>query len=194
MHIGQQIDNAEWRAIFGGRGLWCGARVPSWYIFTTKAQGERAAAAWLEENGVPETWFPVESKWRKIARGPRRSVEYMAPVAPRYLFAVLDKNPNWDVLFERTRGKITGVVSYEPIPERVIMQMAQVPQRIAEMVKEIEERSKIRVGDKVTVIRGPYEGWTVEARQVGDKKATVGFPVNILGRDEVEISLADLRK
>jgi len=86
------------------------------------------------------------------------------------------------------------VGSYEPIPERVIMQMAQVPQRIAEMVKEIEERSKIRDGDKVTVIRGPYEGWTVEARQVGATKAMVGFPVNILGRDEVEISLADLRK
>lgn len=194
--IGQPVDPTAWATMFGKRGLWARDADPQWYIFTTAPQGELPAEAWLRRNGVPECWFPTEMKWRIIPRGKRRKVPYMAPIAPRYLFSVLDKVPHWDVLFDRARGKLTGVVSRDgvpqPIPEAAMMQMQQVPQRLETLREDMRRARQIGPGDRATVQDGPMAGWTVDVTRIHAGIAHIVIP--LLGQREVPIEEARLRK
>lgn len=196
---GQVIPPEEWQAIFGKRGLWAAPLpAPQWYIFTTAAQRELPAEAWLRRNGVPECWFPTETRWRNLPRGKRRKVSYLAPIAPRYLFAVLDKEPHWDVLFARARvlGNITGVVSRngvpQPIPEAAMMQMRHVPQRLEAIRAEMEAAKRINPGDRAEIITGPLAGWTVDIATIHDGIASFVLP--LLGKSAASVELSGLRK
>lgn len=194
--IGQEIDAASWGALFGRRGIWRCDADPQWYIFVTAPQGEVAAGAWLRRNGVPECWFPTEPKWRRVPRGKVRKVRYFAPVVPRYLFAVIDKEPNWDVLFARARGKLVGVVSCNgtpiPIPERDMMAMRQVPARLAAITEKRRIAAMIRPGDRVEIEDGPLAGWTVDVARIHAGIASIVIPM--LGLDEVKVPADRLRK
>ncbi len=102
---------------------------PQWFIFHVKSQHELPAEAWLMRNGACEAWHPTEVRWR-LVRGKRRKVKYHAALVPGYVFALLDRIPHWDVLFDRAKGKLLHVVSRDGIPlaigEDVIEKMADV--------------------------------------------------------------------
>lgn len=179
-----------------GRGIWREDWPPAWFIFTTPAQSESAAAAWLQAQGVCECWFPVEVRWRRQPHGRRAKVKYSAPIVPRYIFAFLPAEPHWDVLFDRARGKLSGVVSRDglplAIPEAAILQMRHVPERLA-LIRERDRIARIvRPGDRASVTTGPLAGWTVDVESIHGGIARIVVP--LLGRSSVEISVANLAR
>lgn len=189
-HIGQIVP------MRAARGIWRSERRPGWFIFTTPPQAEARAAAWLREVGADECWFPVEERWRTEARGKTRRVSYLAPVAPRYLFAVLSFDPHWDVLFDRAKGKISKVIARDgvplEIPEQAMLEMRQVPRRIEAMREEIRRASEIRPGDRAEIVAGPLAGWTVDVTRI--HAGIAHFIVPLLGRSEAKIAMGDMRK
>lgn len=162
------------------RGIWGAECEPAWFIFTVPPRGELPASAWLTRNGVSECWHPTEAAFKRDRFKPGKRIPYQRPVAPGYLFAVLSSRPNWDVLFARSRGKLLKVVSHNgqpvPIPEDVIADMAQVPQRL-EAIREAErERRMIRPGDKAKIKLGETE-WTVTVDAIHEGIASFILPL-----------------
>jgi len=194
--IGQRIDDDAWQAMFGKRGIWIKDADPQWYIFVTAPQRELQAEAWLRRNGVHECWFPTEPRWRRIPRGMVRKVRYMAPIVPRYLFVMIDKEPNWDVLFDRARGKLTGVVSRDGVPmpicEADMLKMRHVPVTLEAIREKRRLASMIREGDRVEVMSGPLEGWMVDVSRIHAGMARIIIPM--LGLDEVDVPIDRLRR
>lgn len=169
---------------------------PEWYIFLTAPQKEKATAAWLKQNGVTEAWYPVEERWRNIRRGQRKRIKYEAPTAPRYLFALFSQKPNWHVLKIRSQGKIAGVVTDRGAPlavtEDVLLNMKEVPERIAVIKKREEEKRRLNPGDKADVTSGPLCGWTVDVTRI--HAGIAYFIAPLLGDREVAIEVEKLSK
>lgn len=151
------------------RGIWRREWEPAWHIFTVPPRGEPPASAWLTRNGVPEVWYPSEQAFKRNRFKPNERIPYQRPIAPGYLFAVLSQEPHWDVLFARSRGKLSKVVSHNGLPlavsDDVINNMAQVPQRL-ETIRDAERAKRtISKGDKAEVMIAGTS-WTVEVESV----------------------------
>ena len=178
------------------RGIWRRDWEPSWFILTTPAQSEAPASAWLMAQGCAECWFPTEVRWRRIPRGKRSKVKYLAPIVPRYVFALMPAEPHWDVLFSRARGKVSGVVSRYGIPAPIsdadMAGMREVPQRLANAREVARQARTIRAGDRASVTSGPLAGWTVDVESIHAGIARIVVP--LLGRSSVEISEEHLVK
>ncbi len=149
---------------------------PEWFILTTPPQREVAARAWLERIGVAETWFPTEEAWKSV-RGQSKQVAYQRRIVPGYIFALFDREPVWDVMFEQGRGKISGVVGvYErpyAVPMKVMQAMKLVPERIERIRQAETAREKaIRlarlpaVGQRATLTIGPLAGRIVQVERI----------------------------
>ena len=184
----------------GSRGIWRGNwydNRPRWFIFNVPPMGELPAESWLIRNGAMEAWHPVVPKWR-IA-GPahnRKKVPYNAPSVSGYVFAMFDREPHWDVLMERSNRKLARVEKRGELPlaidERIIEQMAQVPERMKERLQAIAEAKRIRPGDTATLDPGSALAWTVEVTAVHGEMATLIIP--LLGGHETTVPVARLEK
>lgn len=178
-----------------GRGIWASEWEPSWFIFTVPPRGELPASAWLSRNGVTECWHPTETAFKRTRFKPNQRIPYERPVAPGYLFAVLAHRPHWDVLFARSRGKLLRVVSHngQPIavPESVILDMEQVPHRLASIKEAERAKRTIGPGDRVAVSVAGIE-WQVEVSRIHEGIAS--FVIPLLGGREVSASVDTLRK
>lgn len=178
-----------------GRGIWACEWEPAWFIFTVPPRGELPASAWLSRNGVSECWYPSETAFKRDRFKPNARIPYQRPVAPGYLFVVLPMLPHWDVLFARSRGKLTKVVSQgaDPIaiPESVIADMEQVPQRLDAIREAEREKRMIRQGDKARLNIGGTE-WTVQIDAIHEGIASFVLP--LLGGHEVRAPIDGLRK
>jgi hypothetical protein len=123
-------------------------------------------------------------------------VPYEAAVVPGYVFALLDRIPHWDVLFDRARGKLLHVVSRDglplPIGEHVIEAMTDVPQRLHERRLALAEARRIRVGDRATLDPGSALAWTVEVTAIEGPFARIVTP--LLGGRESLVDAARLEK
>lgn len=177
------------------RGIWADDWSPGWHIFTVPPRGEMPASAWLARNGAPETWFPSETAYKRNRFKPDKRIAYQRPVAPGYLFVMLPLRPHWDVLFDRSRGKLLRVVSHngEPVavPEHVIASMAQVPERLATIREAEADRKRIKPGDSVSVqIAGIEWQVTVDSIHAG----VASFVIPLLGGREVKAPVASLEK
>lgn len=170
--VGQTVALEGRRGILGER-----LREPEWYILTTPPQRELAATAWLDRMGVSDTWYPTETAWRAVPRGPRKKVEYQRCIAPGYLFAQFFRRPVWDVLFEAGRNRVSGVVGFYErpyaIPVKVIGQMQQVPHQIERLRNEESAREKAqrlakapRVGEPASIKAGPLAGLVVDVQRI----------------------------
>lgn len=162
------------------RGIWHHDWEPAWFIFQVPPRGELPATAWLSRNGVSECWHPTEQAFKRNRFKPGQRIPYDRPVAPGYLFVVLPQRPHWDVLFARSRGKLLKVVSDrgEPvaIPEGVIADMAQVPQRLEAIRAAEREKRMIRPGDKAKLKIGETE-WTVQVDAIHEGIAHFILPL-----------------
>ena len=181
------------------RSIWAEDWEPAWFIFTVPPRGELPASAWLSRNGAAECWYPSETILTINRFKPGKRIPKVVPVCSGYLFAVLPSRPHWDVLFARAqqgnRKLITHVVSRgaDPIaiPESVIADMAQVPQRL-ETIREAErEKRRIRPGDKARLNIGGTE-WTVQIEAIHEGIASFVLP--LLGGATHKASVEALRK
>lgn len=157
---------------------------PLWYILVTAPQRERDIADWLGAWPGIETWYPTEEAWRKVP-GKMKKRRVLKPFAPRYVFALFEREPQWDVIAEQGRGRVTGVVSrlvegaagpfeleYVPvaISERVLAAMRHVPERLAELAREIEREAELAA---IAAVPQPGETVEVNAGALAGRECTV---------------------
>lgn len=166
------------------RAIWAEPWEPAWFIFTVPPRGELPAAAWLSRNGAPETWYPSETIYTRNRYSPGKRIPRVVPVCSGYLFAVLPARPHWDVLFARAQhgGKklLTHVVSRgaDPIaiPESVIAEMAQVPQRLETIRQAEREARRIKPGDRAEIKIGGIP-WVVQVEAIHEGIASFILPL-----------------
>ncbi len=186
--IGQTIPYEPGRGIEGAS-----LPVPVWHCFWTPPRKEAAAIAWLDLRGV-HGWRPVETRWRRITRGKRRKVEYLASVVLRYVFARFSGKPQWDVL--RGCRWITGIVGVGGRPacitDDALSKMAAVPETLAALREARRAAREITAGCKATIIDGAMAGWVVDIARVSDGMAA--FLVPLLGADEALVPVDRLMK
>lgn len=177
------------------RRIWREVCGPTWYIFEVPSCREGDAEVWLMQNGAAEAWHPTEALWRPV-RGNRRKVKYRVAVVPGYVFALLEREPNWDVLFDRARGKMYRVVSRNGIPlpigEHVIERMADVPKLLHDRRMALAEARRVRVGDRATLDPSSALAWTVEVTEITGTFARIVTP--LLGGRESIVDAARLEK
>lgn len=177
------------------RGAWkAEAITPLWYILKAKPQKDPNARAWLKAQGV-EVWYPTETRWRVVPRGKRKKVPYEARIAPGYLFAMFEHRPVWHVLFDQCCF-LSAVVCQDgvplPIPESILSEMQDVPQRLREMHEARAAARIIKPGDKAMVKDGPFEGWQVDVTAISGGVASFLLP--LLGMEEAKIPVSRLEK
>lgn len=178
-----------------GRGIWASDWEPSWFIFQVPPRGELPASAWLSRNGVGECWYPSETAFKRNRFKPGQRIPYERPVAPGYLFAVLPYEPHWDVLFDRSRKKLSKVVSHNglpvAIPEYIIAKMAKLPQRLATIREAEAAKRRINPGDTVEISIAGID-WQVTVDRI--HAGIAHFVVPLLGGREVQRPVDGLRK
>ncbi len=169
--------------------------LPEWYILRTVPQREFAAQAWIQHFGVL-AWLPTEPRWRKAPRGRRDKVQYQHRIAPGYLFCHFHRSPNWDVIRDKGKGKVSGVVSEGEwplvIPDEAIAKMRLVPEQIEIQRHKAMEARRIRPGDKAEIIDGPLAGWTVDVARID--AGIAHFVIPLLGETEATISVGSLER
>ncbi|WP_428924983.1 transcription termination/antitermination protein NusG [Marinibacterium sp. SX1] len=153
---------------------------PCWFILLVPPQKEAGAAAWARRAGALETWFPTEKAWRfrgGKAAARRNKVEYRRLIAPGYVFVLTDRVPAWDVIRQRSIGRVSGVVSRDgaacAIATDELANMAQVPQRLERMRRAEDERRRFArqakhpvAGQMARICEGPMSGFMVDVERV----------------------------
>lgn len=169
---------------------------PEWYILKVAPQQELPLSAWLARQGIAEVWYPTEVAWKASRRPDGRKIKYLKPLVPGYLFVNLNRRPIWDVLMDRTKGKMTGVFSQDGwpivIPEAAIMQMAQVPQRLAFIRDQDAEARKLHVGDSGRFDLGGV-AWQLDVKRLDAAIAYFVMPF-FGGEREVQIPIEKVVK
>lgn len=127
----------------------------SWYLVVTKPQSEFKAQENLLRQGY-ETYLPIVQTSR---RRNNKIINRTESFFPRYLFIYLNKeNDNWAPI--RSTIGVTGLVRFGGLP-------AVVPEKMIENLKNNEnefglqslEKKELKLGDKVEIIDGPFEGY-----------------------------------
>ena len=127
----------------------------SWYLVVTKPQSEFKAQENLLRQGY-ETYLPlVQTSHRRNGKNIKRTNAFF----PRYLFIHLDKETDdWSPI--RSTIGVAGMVRFGGLP-------AVVPENMIINLKKNEnelglqsfEKKKLKVGDKVEIIDGVFEGY-----------------------------------
>lgn len=155
---------------------------PAWYILTTAPQREFAAQRWLEGQGADAVWFPTEVCHRQVGnRG--RKVPFHRRIAPGYLFMLAARDIAWDVLFDQSLGRLTGVIGTSAGPKAIrpadLAEMRRVPVRLLELHAEAEERRRAALVPPVANARAlvldpsPFAGFVVDVTSVSGPMASV---------------------
>ena len=138
---------------------------------------QRADRALRDRHGALECWWPTETR-RRSYRGRVRS--WTAPVVAGYLFVCLVDWPDFERLrdeiplvdFVRTNGSLPVVVD-----QKSMLQMQQLPARLAEIARIEEERRRIRPGDSVEITHGPFEGSVLRVETVAGRNVVCISPL-----------------
>lgn len=175
------------------RPLQVGSRLPVWFGFQTPPMSEVKAQAWLERRGI-DAWYPTERVWRRVARGPKRKVEVIRPVVPRYVFARFTGEPQWAEV--RQCRWLTRVIGTSGAPlaitEAVMLRMSEVPGRLRALRQREREARRVRSGDRVRIRDGAMSGWVVEVSAVD--RGLARFVCPMLGGGDVVLPVERLDK
>ena len=185
-------------AIERHRRILTGSMDPRWYILTTPPQKEAGATAWLNRIGAVEVWRPTAKEWRKV-KGPRKKIEVTRNIVPGYVFAQFDREITWDLFFDVGKGRVASVVSFggQPyvLPERIMAEMSQVPERLAIEAKKAEDAriaealaNMPQVGGQAIITDGVFEGFQVDITRIhrGIAHFIVKGAMNIPGEAKIE--------
>lgn len=155
---------------------------PKWFIVTSwperrpgkvKSVLDLDAAGDLVALGVKpgNIWAPTNRVI--MGRGKNQFIRHRLIVSG-YLFALMEREPAWDLLIERApRHRLRGVVSvggvpYE-VPLRVLSQMAQMPDRLRELKAEEDAALAARLpkpGQQARLTTGPLAGYMVDIKSI----------------------------
>ena len=160
----------------------------SWYLVVTKPQSEFKAQENLLRQGY-EIYLPlVQNSRRRNGKHIKRTEAFF----PRYLFISLDKeNDNWAPI--RSTIGVAGMVRFGGMP-------AEVPEALVTNLKENEnefglqsvEKKELKLGDKVEIINGPFEGYKAIYQKMQSTER-VSVLLDIVGKNtQVTLSVHEL--
>lgn len=169
------------------------AGTPRWHVFVVEPMREAGVRAWFEWRGL-EAWYPTETAWRRVARGPRAKVAYERRLVPGYVFVRFEGAPVWSAV-RRCRW-LRRVVGRDGRPAAVsdagMAEMARVPQRLEAMRRAAQEARRIGPGDRARIRDGAMAGWVVEVSEV--HAGIARFVVPLLGERRCDMEVGRLEK
>jgi transcriptional antiterminator RfaH len=151
---------------------------PSWYVVCCKPRQESIAKEHLQRQGF-EVYLPrISARQRQR----NRWVDSIQVLFPRYLFIRADRRRQSTASVRSTRGAV-GLVRFgvEPavVPDQVIE--AIIAREDAATGLHIKACPEFRVGEKVTMLEGPFAGLDgVFAREDGVERAIL--LIELLGK------------
>ncbi|HYD33888.1 MAG TPA: transcription/translation regulatory transformer protein RfaH [Methylophilaceae bacterium] len=158
----------------------------NWYLVHTKPRQEKTALQNLEQQGY-ECYLPL-LRAEKIQQG-FLTLSH-EPLFPRYLFIRLDTNQSaksWGPI-RFTRG-VNKLVSFGNEPAKINPQLVDFIK--TQEATSTDVRSIFRMGEKVTINRGPFSG--IEAiYQMKDGESRVIVLIEFLSKP-VELRIAALQ-
>ena len=160
----------------------------SWYLVVTKPQSEFKAQENLLRQGY-EIYLPlVQTTRRRNDKNVKRTEAFF----PRYLFISLDKETdNWSPI--RSTFGVAGMVRFGGMP-------AVVPSELIDKLKQNEnefglqsfEKKELKLGDKVDIIDGPFEGHKAIYQKMKSAER-VSVLLDIVGKNtQVTLSVHEL--
>lgn len=160
----------------------------SWYLVVTKPQSEFKAHENLLRQGY-ETYLPlVQNSRRRNGKNIKRTEAFF----PRYLFISLNKETdNWSPI--RSTIGVAGLIRFGGLP-------AVVPESLISNLKnnenefglQIVEKKKLKQGDKVEIINGPFEGYVAVYQKMKNTER-VSVLLDIVGKNtQVTLSVDEL--
>lgn len=145
-----------------------------WYVLRIKPHKERAVHRQLLARDI-RVYFP-SIKVEPV--NPRAS--RIRPYFPGYMFVHIDLEAKGDNVLRWTPGT-NGLVRFggEParVPENLIQELKK---RLANLKKVKEQKNKLENGDRVRIVKGPFEGYEAI------------FDMHLSGKDRVQVLLAYL--
>lgn len=134
---------------------------PVWYALHVLSGAESAVGGDLRVLGVDDAWHPTKAVRRHIHRGPRKGqvVETIRAAVSGYTLFRVTGWPQWDLILavKDVVGALGGVQPRQ-ISEADISKMAQMPERLAQIIEEERRKHMIDVGDTVEIIAGALAG------------------------------------
>ena len=160
----------------------------SWYLVVTKPQSEFKAEENLLRQGY-KTYLPLmQTSGRRNGKNVKRTEAFF----PRYLFISLDKETDTWAPIRSTIG-VAGMVRFGGMP-------AVVPETMIDNLKENEnefgmqsfEKKELKLGDKVEIIDGPFEGYKAIYQKMKNTER-VSVLLDIVGKNtQVTLSINEL--
>lgn len=160
----------------------------SWYLVVTKPQSEfKAQEHLLRQDYV--TYLPlVQSSRRRNGKLVNRTEAFF----PRYLFINLNKETdNWSAV--RSTIGVSGLVRFGGLP-------AAVPENMVDALRKNEnefglqslEKQELKLGDKVEIIDGPFEGYKAVYQKMKSSER-VSVLLDVVGKNtHVTLSVHEL--
>ncbi|MFK5893410.1 MAG: transcription/translation regulatory transformer protein RfaH [Pseudomonadota bacterium] len=160
----------------------------SWYLVTTKPQSEFKAQENLLRQGY-ESYLPlVQTSRRRNGKNINRTEAFF----PRYLFISLNKETdNWSPI--RSTIGVSGMVRFGGMP-------VVVPENMIDNLKKNEnefglqsfEKKELKLGDKVGIIDGPFEGYKAIYQKMKSSER-VSVLLDIVGKNtQITLSVHEL--
>lgn len=160
-----------------------------WYAVYTRCHHEFTIWNQLEKKSV-ENFLPCMTTW---SRRKDRKLKIQVPLFPGYLFVRLDFKPVAALEVLKIRGvvRFLGDTSQRPTPIPDIQ--IESLRTIITSGDKVLPFSFLKVGQRVRVIRGPFEGCEGILCRVKDGKDRLVISIELLQRSvSVEIDAADV--
>ena len=161
----------------------------SWYLVVTKSQSELKAQENLLRQGY-ETYLPlVQTSRRRNGKNVKRTEAFF----PRYLFIYLDKETdNWSPI--RSTIGVASMVQFGGVPAVVPDDMIEnLKQNENEFDLQLIEKKELKLGDKVDIIDGSFEGYKAIYQEMKSTER-VSVLLDIVGKNtQVTLSIHELK-
>jgi transcriptional antiterminator RfaH len=159
-----------------------------WFCIKTKPRQEAVAERHLRALGEIEILFP---RLRRTRRGHSQNKVVLEPLFPSYFFIAFDPTEKQNAV-RSTRGVLQLVSrNQQPVvvaPEVIAELRALGPEATLSILDE-----ELKVGGKVRIIRGLFEGTEGEVLRLQTPQARIAVLLNLLGSEQpVEMPLDDV--
>lgn len=168
-----------------------------WFAVCTPAQKEFAAWLILNQRGY-NVYLPTLRKFRRVNRYTKEKRKISYPVVPRYLYLGFDTpTPDWFALYRFVL--VQSIVGINGVPAQID------PRWIVENMRTYHDYQpdgserymrtgrEFKVGDKVEVLDGPFDGHKIVVEEISGKLAK--SRIKFLNTDiDVEFPIENLAK
>lgn len=152
-----------------------------WYVASTKPRSEETARFHLASKNI-EVFYP-----KLFLPNDRRSGRHIVSLFPNYIFVRIDISSTEYSQVVWCRG-IKRLVSFGGIASAVEDGVIDFMREQADQGGLIVAQSRLKVGDEVQIMRGPFKGLVAIIQEPPDTKSRVKVLMAMLSRDvQVEV-------